>query len=176
MNETIKIGKTPFSIDHFKQVVADSKSYPEIVEKLGMNKTVQTHGRNVRFACEQLGINTDHIKVWKSETYVPTLKVYHLSEDNQKYFNAFENNSDIRESSKAAYRSGTGLFLESIGEADCATITPDAIETYVAFKEGKEDTKKNAHAHILALMRYIVKNDINGAYGKVSKDMLVYLI
>ena len=176
MSEVIKVGKTPFSIEQFKLAISSAKSYPEVLRNLGLNDTVTTHTKNVKAVCEQEGIDTSHLKVWKSETYVPPLKQYKLSEDNQKYFDAFENNEAVRESSKAAYRSGTGLFLESLNDVDCATITPDVIETFVSNKQGSEATKQNAQAHILALLRYIVKNDINKAYGKVSKDMLVYLI
>jgi hypothetical protein len=176
MTDTIKIGKTQFLREKFISTVALAVSYPDIVEKLGMNKTVTTHMKNVKIACEQEKIDTSHLKVWKSETYVPPTKQYKLSSDNQKYFDAFENNEAVKEQSKAAYRSGTGLFLEHINEVDCATITPDVIETFVSNKQGSEDTKKNAQAHILALLRYIVKNNVNDAYGKVSKDMLVYLI
>ena len=176
MSEIIKIGKTPFPIEQFKTAIASAKSYPEVLRNLGLNDTVTTHTKNVKTVCEQEGIDTSHLKVWKSDTYVPSLKVYKLSENNQKYFDAFENNTAVKEQSKAAYRSGTGMFLESIGEADCATITPDVIEAYIANKEGSEDTKKNAHAHVLALLRYIIKNDINNAYGKISKEMLRYLI
>jgi len=175
MSETINIGRKILQLDYFKMVVANSKSYPDVVDRLGMNKTVTTHMKNVKKVCEENNVDTSHLKIWKSDNYITPLKQYSLSSDNQKYFDAFENNEAVKESSKAAYRSGIGMFLEVLRGLDCGFVSPDDIKMYINSKEGSEDTKKNAQAHVNALLKYIVKNDINGAYGKVSKDLIIYL-
>jgi hypothetical protein len=176
MNEIIKIGKTTFLKEKFVSIVSSAKSFPDIAEKLGLNKTVTTHLNNIKIVCEQEGINTSHLKIWKSENYCTPMKQYSLCEDNQAYFDAFETNEAVKESSKSAYRSGIGMFLESLKRTDCADITVDVVENYIINKEGSEATKINAQAHVMALLRYIIKNDVNGAKERVSRDLLVYLI
>jgi len=178
MESTIKIGRREFNSDTFLEAVKNSKTYSEVCEKLGMNKSVQTTINTLKDVISSLNIDIKHFtyKYTISENAGKSaIKDYNLSKDNQKYYDAFQSSFE-KVTSFQQYKVNLGPFLESLNSKDFASITVNDIENFVNSKNASEQTKKNAQAHIRSMMIYAVKNDINGVYDKVSKDMLVYLI
>jgi hypothetical protein len=160
--------------------VADNIRYSDVCETLGMNKTVQTTLNALMEVIADMELDISHFtyKYNKTEKFFNSIskKDYNLSANNQIYMESFEHNADIKETSRNSYRSGIGMFLKHLRSVDCATIPVSIILEFLNNIHGSEATKMNTHAHIIALMRYIVKNNINGAFDKVSKEVLIYLI
>jgi hypothetical protein len=115
-------------------------------------------------------------KYTKSEKFyaVQPLKVkqFNLSSTNQVYYNSFESKFEGKPGSWAQYKVTVGDYLEKCD--DFALVTVADIENYVNSHD--EKIKHNKEAHLRSLMQWIVKNDVNGAMAKVSKEMLIYLI
>ena len=117
------------------------------------------------------------------------------NENNKQYMALFEQSFVDRgaETSWRQYKPNVGEMLQELDTRDFLTVTYEEIEEFANTKEvrdysyKKEDltekewkrgekAKKNCRAHIRSLMIFLVKNDINGAIEKVSKETLVGLI
>jgi len=178
MESIIKIGKSEFLTDRFIEIVKNSKVYSEVCETLGLNKTTQTTINNIKNAITNLNLNTSHFTykyTVSDKVGGQNVKEYSLSETNQKYYDAFQNNFD-KLISWQQYKVHCGVFLESLKDKDFATITIEDLENYVNSLTGSQQTINNSKAHIRSMMIYVVKNNIAEAFEKVSKEMLLYLI
>jgi hypothetical protein len=178
MESIIKVGRREFNSDTFLEAVKNSKTYSEVCDNLGMNKTVQTTINTLKEVISDLGIDIKHFTykyTISDKLGKASIKEYNFSENNQQYYDTFKNSFD-KITSWQQYKVDNGSFLEALNEKDFATITIADIENYVNSKNAGEQTKNNCKAHIRSMMIYAVKNNINGAFDKVSKDILVYLI
>lgn len=178
---TVKIGRREFDYSTFETAVQNAKTYSEVADNLDLNKTVQTTINFIKEKVAELGLDTTHF----TYKYVITdallqaakenRKQFNISEVNKEYYSAFEQSFD-KVTSWQQYKVSAGAFLESLGRKDFATITVRDLETYVDNKKVGENAKKNCKAHIRSMMAYAVKNNVSGAFDKVSKEMLIYLI
>lgn len=178
MESNVKVGRRIFEYNTFAEAVKDSKTYSELCEKLGMNKTVQTTITALKEAVSAGNFDISHFTykyTINPERVSTAIKEYHLCEINQRYYDSYKDSFD-KVTSFQQYKVTIGDFLEKLDSKDFATITATDIETYVDGKHGSEQTKRNAKCHIRAMMIYLVKNDIENAFAKVSKEVLVYLI
>jgi hypothetical protein len=178
MESSVKVGKRIFDYNTFAEAVKDSKTYSELCEKLGMNKTVQTTITALKEAITAHEIDIKHFTYKYTigpERVSTSIKEYQLAPINQIYYDNYKDSFD-KVTSFQQYKVTIGDFLEKLDNKDFATITAADIETYVDSKHGSEQTKRNAKCHIRAMMIYLVKNDIANAFTKASKEVLVYLI
>lgn len=180
-NKIIKVGKKKYTYKAFTDAVKLAKSLSELCKILDINYTVSTNVNNVKSKIVELGLNTTHFKYNRAttekvlESHKKSIKQYNLSNINKKYYNEFENSFDKKTSFKQ-YKVHCGDFLEQLGNTDFAMVTVEDIENYVNNYKGSDKTKANCKAHIRSMMIYVVKNDVEGALNKVSKEMLLYLI
>lgn len=179
----IKIGRRELDTETLQQAIKDSKRWSEVCDNLGWNSTVRTTVTAIREKSKELGLDTSNIiyNYTKDEGYDESvksrMKTFNIVEINKGYYDAIEakKNSE-KENSFITYKPSVGAFLEFIGEKDFSTVTVEEIETYVKNKEGSESTKKNCMAHIRSMMLTAVKENVNDAVEKVSKNMLIWLI
>lgn len=99
-------------------------------------------------------------------------KEFAISNVNRSYYDRFLGKFDPK--SRATYKVSIGSFLSEIGTNDFAKITPARMLKYVETKSPVQ--QKNSLAHLRSMMMYSVKNNINGAAGKVRKEMLIWLL
>jgi hypothetical protein len=166
----IKIGRSIFDYNIFKNAVKSATRLKEVTKKLGLNPSVGTTNRNIEAKIKELGLDTSHFtySYTKSEKFYDNrnTKQYNISPINLPYVKAMQNKFDPQ--SWNTYKCSLSNFLESIGEQDFATITPEQIERYT--------DKKNTISHIRSAMITAVKENVNGTMEKVSKSMLIWLI
>jgi LysM repeat protein len=177
-NQIIKIGLTEVKYTNFVQAVKESEKISDVCYNLGLNGTVQTTRNNVKAAIEELNLDINHFKYiyHKSELNNKPEKEYELSVVNKLYYDAFK--ESLTKSSFTQYKVNIGDFLEKLSATniDFANIKIKQIEDYANSKQGNEATKKNCMAHLRSLLIFIVKNNINNAMKRVSKEMLIWLI
>lgn len=177
----VKVGRREFNYNTFVKAVQESKTYSGLCKSLGMNETVQTTINTLKVSVEALKLNTDHFtfkykvtdKVLQSAQN--NTKQFNLIGVNRQYYEAFEQSFD-KITSWQQYKVHCGDYLESLKEKDFATRTVEELETYVNNNQAGEKTKQNCKAHIRSMMIYIVRNNIEDAFNKVNKKMLVWLI
>jgi hypothetical protein len=183
MTQMVKIGKREVEYMDFVDAVKRSKRYTEVCDFLGFNSTVGTTRDAVREQIEVLHLDTSHFKYKynKSDDWQESIKnrqkKFNISEDNQQYYDSLEQEFEAKQTSFITYKPNIGAYLEFIGDKDFTTVTVTDIENYVKDnKDGSESTKKNCLAHIRSMMIHAVKNNVNNAVDKVSKEMLIWLI
>lgn len=171
MSKVVILGRRTVNYDKFVEAVKNAKRYTEVCDNLGFNNTVGTTKQIIKDRIKELGLSTLHFeyKYNKSDKYYQAHrgKDYKIDSVNQPYFDIME--SKIDSNSFNTYRCSIGNFLEHICEQDFATITPKQLEDYCG-------EKKNQMAHIRSMMITAVKENINDAVEKVSKEMLIWLI
>lgn len=182
IEQIIKVGRREFDYNTFTNTVKQVKTYSELCESLGMNKTVQTTINTLKDKVIELNLNTDHFtfKYTKTDKVLQAAqhntKQFNMVGINQMYYKEFEKSFAGKNASWQQYKVHCGDFLEKLGDKDFATITVQDIENYVDAWNASEKTKANCKAHIRSMLIYIIKNNIENAIDKVSKEMLVYLI
>lgn len=180
--ETIKVGRREFDHNTFIEAVQKSTTFSGLCESLGMNKTVQTTINVLKEKVAELNLDTSHYahkyniseKVLQSAQH--NTKQFNLVGVNKTYYDLFEQSFSGKPASWAQYKVHSGDFLEKLGSKDFATIIVQNIENYVEAVDASEKTKLNCKAHLRSLMIFIIKENIEGAVDKVSKEMLVWLI
>ncbi|WP_206459399.1 hypothetical protein [Anaerovorax sp. IOR16] len=98
-------------------------------------------------------------------------KEYLMNFNNQLYFASFMEYFEANSTNKNSvytYKKTLGNFLEYLNDMDLAQISPKDITDYTS--------NNNQIAHIRAMLKYIAKNNSNGALRKMSKELLVWLI
>jgi len=171
--EQIKIGKKLIDKNKFIQAVNDSKNISDVCRKLNLNCTVQSTRNAIKLEIKDLKLNTSHfIKKYMSDYNKKKLselytKAYIISNNNQKYADAFE--SSIKQGSWRAYKSYIYNFLEYLCDKDCCESSPADLTKFL-------QRYRNGKAYIKPFMIYIIINNINNSKRKVSKDMLIWLI
>jgi hypothetical protein len=167
----IQIGRRSVEKDRFIEAVQKAERLREVVEILGFNSTVGSTKEIIRERIKELGLNTDHFKGQynKTENFykINKSKDYNISKGNKLYIDIMEQKIDPK--SWSTYKCSLGNFLEYIGTQDFATVTPLQMERFCG-------SKKNSLAHIRSMMITAVKENVNNAVDKVSKEMLVWLI
>jgi hypothetical protein len=175
MTQTITIGRRTFNTDRFIDAVKKSKRYTEICDNLGINNTVATTKTAIKEVITALGIDTSHFeyKYNKSENYdkgvQARIKSFTINPVNQAYYNAIEQKFADKPQSWLTYKATVGNFLEGLRDRDFATITAQEIEDYCG-------AKQNSLMHIRSMLITAVKENVNNAVDKVSKEMLIWLI
>jgi hypothetical protein len=137
---------------------------------------LQTINSQVNYNPASTQTKKERAKYTKSEKFyaVQPLKVkqFNLSPINEIYYNSFESKFEGKPASWAQYKVDAGAFMETCD--DIALVTVQDIQNYISKYEDK--TRNNKEAHLRSLLQWIVKNNVEGAVEKVSKEMLVYLI
>lgn len=100
------------------------------------------------------------------------VKEFEISKNNRIYYDTFLNKFEPK--SRVNYKVSVGGFLSELGTNDFAKVVPARINKYVA--KQRPGAQKTAMSHLRSMMMYVVKNDVNGAVGKVNKEMLIWLI
>lgn len=180
--QTVKVGRREFDYITFANTVKSSKAFSELCDKLGMNKTVQTTINVLKERVKELNLDTSHF----TTKYNVSEKVYQSARNNSKQFNIVGVNKVYydefcksfadRPTSWSQYKVHLGDFLEKLGNNDFATVTAEEIELYSNYGTSSKATKANCKAHIRSMLAYIVKENIEGAFGKVSKEVLVWML
>jgi hypothetical protein len=172
---TIKIGKNHYTTEQFITAVKTSGRFTEVADRLGLNKQVSSHISGIKTYVEQLHIDTSHFKYIynmseeaKVRTTESKIKQFHLTAENQKYFEAYEESFGDNKSSWATYKASVGNFMEQINK----DITQATITEAEDFIQGKD----NRRAHIKSFLTYIIKNNINDCQDKMTKDALLVTI
>jgi len=169
------IGRRAVTYQQFVDAVKKSKRYTEVCDNLGLNHTVATTKQVIKDRIAELQLDTSHFeyKYTKSDNYDKAMefrrKVFNIHPINQAYYEAMEQKFADKPQSFSTYKVDCGGILEQLEDRDFATITIKDIEDYAGRKE-------SAVLHIRSMMIQTVKENINGAIDKVSKDMLVWLI
>lgn len=168
----IKIGRSKeILLDDFKTIVANAKFYRDICRELDIDPG---NTATIKKRIAQYGIDASHLeqRYPVTEEFLRSRKesqrTFSLSADNEKYFSDFRGTFDNQESWNT-YKATIGKFLESLGDKDVATVSFDEILSFVA------DSKDQA-SHLKSLLTYIWYNDINGAYEKVDRDVLRWIM
>lgn len=175
MTDIITIGRRTVNFNDFVEAVKNSKRYTEVCDYLGFNRTVGSTKDAIKQQIETLGIDISHFeyKYTKSEKYdqaaIQKRKTFNISPINQPYYNIMEQKFEDKPQSWGTYKVDVGGILEYLGEKDFATITIKEIEDYAG-------EKKSAVLHVRSMLISAVKENVNDAVEKVSKDMLVWLI
>jgi hypothetical protein len=178
----VKIGRREFDYNSFITAVQKAKTYSELCESLGMNKTVQTTINVLKERIAELKLDTSHFtyKFNISDKMLQAAKnnskQFNITGVNKTYYNLFAESFSGRHASFQQYKVHIGDFLEKLGNKDFATILPKDIENYVSAWDSGEKTKANCKAHIRSMLIYAIKENIENAVDKVSKEMLVWLI
>lgn len=180
--EIIKVGRRDFDYNTFINAVHKATTYSGLCEDLGMNKTVQTTINVLKSKVTELNLDTKHFthkyniseKVLQSAQH--NTKQFNLVGVNKTYFDLFGKTFLGKPASWSQYKVHCGDFLERIGNKDFATITIQDIENFINTWDAGEKTKLNCKSHLRSLMIFIIKEDIENAVDKVSKEMLVWLI
>jgi hypothetical protein len=178
----VKVGRREFNHNDFTNAVHKAKTYSELCELLGMNKTVQTTINALKEKVVELNLNTDHFtykfnisdKMLQAAQH--NTKQFNIMGVNKTYYNLFEKSFAGKPASWAQYKVHSGDFLEKLGDKDFATITIKEIEDYVSAWGSGEKTKANCKAHIRSMLIFVVKENIENAIDIVSKEMLIWLI
>jgi hypothetical protein len=106
---------------------------------------------------------------------VSRMKVFEIQNPTNKlFYSEFEKNFN-NPTSWLQYKVDAGAFLENLKQKLLTSIEPAEIESYIENSDN-ENTIRNKRSHIRSLLIFTVKNNINGAKSKVSRDMLIYLI
>lgn len=100
------------------------------------------------------------------------VKEFEISKGNRIYYDMFLDKFEPK--SRVNYKVSVGGFLSELGTYDFARVSPARINKFT--EKQRPGAQKNATSHLRSMMMYIVKNDINGAVEKVSKEMLIWLI
>jgi hypothetical protein len=173
----VKIGRTEVDKDEFIKAVAEARTVVDVCKTFGLNSHVVSTKQNIKNRISELGLPTAHLIYydWKpsEELLQSKIKSFDLSDDNNIYFEKFLDS--LPERNVATYKSSCGNFMEELNEQDFATVTQEQIEVFANTKK-TDSMIKNVTAHIRSMIIYIVRNNINGAKEKVSKDMLIWLI
>jgi hypothetical protein len=178
----VKIGRREFDYNTFIIAVQKAKTYSELCESLEMNKTVQTTINVLKERIAELKLDISHFtykfnisdKMLQSAQH--NTKQFNIIGVNRIYYDLFEKSFSGRHASFQQYKVHIGDFLEKLGSKDFTTITSQEIESYVSAWNSGEKTKANCKAHIRSMLIYAVKENIENAIDKVSKEMLVWLI
>jgi len=166
----VQIGRREVEQGAFIQAVHDSRSIAQVCSNIGFNPTVSTTRAAVKEKIRALGLDVSHFR--KEYTYDKEklserrTKAFTLSENNQKYYDAFH--TSISGQSWSTYKATIGNFLDGYKQ-DFALVKPDDILTFT-----KNDPNKNAR--LRSMLIYMVSNDINNARKKMYKETLIWLI
>jgi hypothetical protein len=175
--EVVKIGRTEVDKEAFIKAVAEARTVVDVCKTFGLNGNVVSTKQNIKARISELGLPTAHLIYydWKpsEELLQSKIKSFDLNNDNSIYFEKFLDS--LPERNVATYKSSCGNFMEELKDQDFATVTQKQIEAFASTKN-TDSMVRNVTAHIRSMMIYIVRNDINGAKEKVSKDMLIWLI
>lgn len=100
-------------------------------------------------------------------------KTYRLSEINNKYYSSFLKSFTPR--SRAAYQNDIGSYLQWIGN-DCIIYPPRKVYEFANSKALSGGGNKYTVSHIRSMLLYLVRNDVEGAAERVTKDTLLWLL
>lgn len=178
----VKIGRREFNYNSFITAVQQAKTYSELCESLGMNKTVQTTINVLKERIMELNLDTSHFtyKFNISDKMLQAAKnnskQFNITGVNKTYYDLFEKSFSGKPASWAQYKVHCGDYLEKLESKDFVNATVKEIEDFIDSLSSGEKTKLNCKAHLRSLMIFIIKENIESAVDKVSKEMLVWLI
>jgi hypothetical protein len=179
----VTIGRREVSYEKFVNAIKNATTLINACELLGFNSTVSTTRQLISDKAIELNLDTSHFRKYTKTEKVENsaksrIKTFNIDQVNQEYYDSFEEKKNSEKANSFInYKPDVGAYLEFLGNRDFATLSVTKIENYVKEnKEGSEATKKNCMVHIRSMMIHAVKNNVNGAVDKVSKNMLIWLI
>ena len=99
-------------------------------------------------------------------------KIVNVHPNNEHYYTDFL--ASLNPATANQYRVTIAPFVEGLGQKGVASVTVQELETVCT--SGKNDGKnKSTRVHLTCFYKWAVKN-VEGFAGKVSRDVLVWLI